>query len=218
MDISREGNRILEKTRKDITGSAKGDADKWFKLNRWVFARLQEDERKTKRDLKKKLIRKVDYCGHCGKKFNSKKFIDIHRINKDKAYSEDNCILVHNGKCHQEAESKHNYARVFNKKLLLKKSKRYDNYGNTLYWWDITDNEKFKYIKRENGIIVFQEADTETKHSYHYQDLAAFLTSDRKTTRNRNHNWGFRILKSRVNKLASEPGAEDKTWKYIELK
>jgi len=44
---------ILEQTRKLIQIASQGDPDAWFEINRWVYARLQLDERR-KQELTKK--------------------------------------------------------------------------------------------------------------------------------------------------------------------
>ena len=67
--IGREGHRILERVRKDIRGAAKGDSDELFYLNRFVFSRLQLDERKIKEPIKEKLMKENVMCKHCGDAF-----------------------------------------------------------------------------------------------------------------------------------------------------
>lgn len=217
MNIKESGDSILEKVRNDVKRFSNNNPDRWFKINRWIYSRLQLDERKTKQNIKIKMIKERPYCGHCGKKFADTRFIDIHRVDKNKGYSEMNCMLVHNGECHREIETQSNYGRMYGQKIMVKQSKRYKDYGVTLYWWDITDNESFKCIKERNGIIVFQEKDTKVKHIYHYQDLVDLFTPERKTSRNHGNNWGVRVLKDRPDKLAFEPGVVDKKWRFIKL-
>jgi len=57
-----EPQDILNETRKAITDFAGDDPDRWFYANRFVFARLQLDERKTKTDIKKALLESNQPC------------------------------------------------------------------------------------------------------------------------------------------------------------
>jgi hypothetical protein len=47
---------ILQQTRELIKNHAAGDPDRWWYANRFVFARLQLDERKNKTSIKRKLL------------------------------------------------------------------------------------------------------------------------------------------------------------------
>ncbi len=52
---------ILEMAREEIRKTAGNDPDKWFYANRFVFARLQLDERKTKTEIKRLLARLLSF-------------------------------------------------------------------------------------------------------------------------------------------------------------
>ncbi len=49
-----EPNEILQHVRQLIAEHSDGDPDKWWYANRFVFARLQLHERKTKTGVKKR--------------------------------------------------------------------------------------------------------------------------------------------------------------------
>ncbi len=57
--IRMKPEHILEEARKRIRDHAKRDLDKWFYANRYVFARLQLDERKTKTEVKRRFSAQV---------------------------------------------------------------------------------------------------------------------------------------------------------------
>ena len=95
-----EAYRILQNTRRSISKSAGTDPDRLFTINRYVFSRLQLDERKPHKKLKTALYKASNKCCDCGKKIKELKGVHIHRIDSRKAYSLDNCQLMH-PKCHQ---------------------------------------------------------------------------------------------------------------------
>jgi len=83
------------------TASA-GDETLRFKLNRWVYTRLHQKEIQSKRPIKKQLWESGNkQCAKCGEPFNTKKNIEIHRVNPDKIYSIENCVLVCKA-CHEK--------------------------------------------------------------------------------------------------------------------
>jgi hypothetical protein len=94
-----EPQEILNRTREAIRNHAGGDPDKWFYANRFVFARLQLDERSTKTQIKKELLEANKPCDYCGKHFDEKTGIHLHRVNSERGYSRDNCVLMHS-ECH----------------------------------------------------------------------------------------------------------------------
>jgi len=99
-DIKRVGDAILSHVRFVINETITDDASR-FKLNRWVYSRLQQDENKQKRPIKQKMW---DYgiqsCQACGKNFNTSKGVEIHRKDSSKGYSVENCELLCRP-CHQ---------------------------------------------------------------------------------------------------------------------
>jgi len=56
---------ILDRTRVLINEYAAGDPDRWWYANRFVFARLQLDERKTKAGIKRELLDSRKPCHSC---------------------------------------------------------------------------------------------------------------------------------------------------------
>lgn len=100
-DIKRIGDALLHHVCFIIKEIAKDDADLRFKLNRWVYARLMQDEIREKRPIKQKLWDiGMKSCQLCGKKFKSIKGVEIHRKNRATGYSVENCDLLCRP-CHQ---------------------------------------------------------------------------------------------------------------------
>ena len=96
------GDSLLNHVRMVVREISKDDEDFEFKLNRWVYQRLMQDERAKKKPIKKELWELgMNSCQGCNKKFKSLKGVEIHRIDSSKAYSIDNCELLCKP-CHQE--------------------------------------------------------------------------------------------------------------------
>jgi len=213
--------KILEETRKAISNYAGEDSDKWFYANRFVFARLQLDERKTKTQIKKELMEANKPCHYCDKPFEKKVGVHLHRLDGERGYSLENCALMH-GDCHKKyhAENPRDVRRGRPPKLkytgmelqvLEKVSKRYD--GHTfIYWWDfspgfldkIGNYEAVEFIKNDSGerCLVPTVA------------LKGYLTEERQTSRG-NGNWGIKVFKDRENELAFEPGNKNDKWLFL---
>jgi len=95
--------QILEYVRQLIAEASEGDVNAWFEINRWVYARLQLDERRKK-------PRKVDLfnkqhglCYCCKGKINDIKGTD--RIDESQWYDEGNVALVHRS-CHPRSSGR----------------------------------------------------------------------------------------------------------------
>jgi 5-methylcytosine-specific restriction endonuclease McrA len=100
-DVKRVGDALLNHVRFMVKETAKDDADLRFKLNRWVYSRLMQDEIREKRPIKRKLWEMgMKSCQSCGKKFKTLKGVEIHRINGKIGYSVENCDLLCRP-CHQ---------------------------------------------------------------------------------------------------------------------
>lgn len=100
--VKQIGDEILEHTRFVIGLAAGNDAQMRFKLNRWVYARLMQDEIREKRPVKQALWDSgIKACQRCGKKFKSIKGVEIHRKDSNKTYSVENCQLLCR-ECHQK--------------------------------------------------------------------------------------------------------------------
>jgi hypothetical protein len=198
---------ILARTRELIGELAGGDPDKWWYANRFVFARLQLDERKTKAGVKQKLLESNAPCHGCTTPFESRRDIHLHRLNGSKAYSLGNCVLMH-ADCHRRLHASQHDASESGtptdgtEPILTKWSKRFDG-KPFLYWWDIVPStvtgiesiDAFEFAKKDTGERCVVPADT----------LKAFLTPERQTTRGHG-NWGIRVLKDHEDALAFEPG------------
>ena len=101
-DIKRIGDAILNHVRLFVSLAAGEDADKRFRLNRWVFSRLLQDEVRVKRPIKKHLWESgMTSCQGCSQPFDSLKGVEIHRRDRTLAYSVENCELMCR-ECHQE--------------------------------------------------------------------------------------------------------------------
>jgi hypothetical protein len=93
---------ILSRVRSMIRRAAGNNEVLHFKINRWVFARLLQDEIRIKRPIKKSLWDSgIRACQGCGKPFHSLKGVEIHRRRGDQGYSKDNCMLVCRD-CHEK--------------------------------------------------------------------------------------------------------------------
>jgi hypothetical protein len=101
-EIKRIGDALLSHVRLVISLAAGDEPDQRFKLNRWVFSRLLQDEIRVKRPIKRLLWdRGARSCHACGKAFASLKGVEIHRKDESQGYSADNCVLACRD-CHQE--------------------------------------------------------------------------------------------------------------------
>ena len=104
-EVKRLGDRILEHTRFVISLASKDDPNLRFKLNRWVFARLMQEEIRAKRPVKKALWENgMRACQACGQRFATAKGTELHRKNPAIGYSVENCELLCRD-CHQELGS-----------------------------------------------------------------------------------------------------------------
>ncbi len=98
------GDQILKMTRKAIAENAGENDIMKFKLNRWVYGRLMQDEIRQKRPIKQKLWDSgIHSCQSCKKKFSSLKGVEIHRKDGSLPYSLDNCQLLCRP-CHQKID------------------------------------------------------------------------------------------------------------------
>jgi hypothetical protein len=209
--VESKGKRILQHCRKLIMKAAGDDKDKWFLINRWVFARLQLDERKTKQKIKKELKERSAKCQKCKKKSTK---LHLHRKNIKKGYSKSNCELLCPD-CHRKVHRKRTQSIQY--PYLTKRSKRYDSkvYDKKfLYWWDITPNKREQL--GDYRAVIFIEKDEEGRddkeHIVNSKYLKRLLTKKYQTTRG-DGNWGIRILSD--GKLYVEPGKKSKNWKPI---
>ena len=99
--VKQVGDAILKQVRVALSQAAPGDVDLRFKINRWVYSRLQLDERSGKPAIKQKLWDGGRWkCPIDGKGAESLKGLELHRVDPTLSYSIDNCVLLHR-ECHQ---------------------------------------------------------------------------------------------------------------------
>ena len=100
--VKKIGDEILRQVRVILDLAAGEDNLMRFKLNRWVFARLMQDEIRIKRPIKKHLWDTgTQKCQACEQPFNVMKGVELHRTDASKGYSVENCELLCR-ECHQE--------------------------------------------------------------------------------------------------------------------
>jgi hypothetical protein len=100
--VKRIGDEMLRQVRVMLDLAAGEDDLMRFKLNRWVFSRLLQDEIRSKRPIKKHLWESGSKkCQACGQPFNNLKGVELHRTDSSKGYSIENCELLCR-ECHQE--------------------------------------------------------------------------------------------------------------------
>lgn len=207
---------ILADTRKRILKHADGDPDAWFYANRFIFARLQLDERKTKVKVKKYLLDNNSVCHRCGRPFETRIGVHLHRVDGEKGYSRANCVLMH-GPCHVQhhsdaAEAGPAYSASDAGQLptgvVSKESKRYeDRYW--LYWWDISPT---LHARMGNvSALEFVQKDSNATCLVETASLLELLTPERQTTRGQG-NWGLRVLKNNPDCIAIESTEPQHTW------
>lgn len=213
---------ILKKTKAMIQAYAGDDPDKLFYANRYVFARLQLLERQEKVSIKKRLLESNAACYGCSQPIESPKDIAVHRVNGDRAYSQENCVLMHQ-ECHQKYHAENPSGKgerkavnrsdgaTMSMKILSKASKRYDG-QSFLYWWDITPKGAADLSAYDQ--IEFSKKDTGESCTLPTAALLGFLTEERRTSRQEG-NWGIKVRKERPDALAFEPGKGGKDWLFL---
>ena len=210
---------ILSHVREMIRQYAGDDADKWWYANRFVYARLQLDERKTKASIKQRLLEGNRTCHACGEHFDSRKNVHLHRLNGNRGYSEGNCVLMHadcHTKHHTEREQRES-ATTPHEPVLTKWSKSYEDKPFT-HWWDIAPPLAGSLGRLE--AMEFAKKDTGERCSVPVPVLKRFLTPERQTTRGkldesgRGH-WGIKVLRDRPDELAFEPGSRQGDWMFL---
>ena len=219
-----EPNEILHHVRQLIVEHSAGDPDKWWYANRFVFARLMLDERKTKSGVKKRLFAAKAACYRCGRPFESKRGVHLHRLDQSKGYGDGNCVLMH-PQCHQDhhaenkardsaADTEEIPAMNGSKGTLVKKSKFYDDAPFT-YWWDIAPGLA-EHIDQYEA-VEFLCKDTGLRCRVPVDELKPFLTEDRQTSRAA-ASWGIKVNNGHEDELAFEPGPGRKTkWLYLDV-
>ncbi|MFP6583184.1 MAG: HNH endonuclease signature motif containing protein [Candidatus Hydrogenedentota bacterium] len=222
MDRETKLKELLEETRQRIRELADEDPDEWFYANRYIFERLGLDERKTKTGIKKALFDANEPCDFCGKHFETKKNVHIHRRDSKRAYSSDNCVLMH-PECHRDHHKENPNEGLSNLTMEQEVSSdaRYRTKGSCLYdnnrfryWWDISPNHLERY-KNEDG-IRFMKDDSGMFCEVSFATLKPFLSEIRRTSRGKG-NWGVRVLLEQPEELAFESPSGSKDWKFLSV-
>jgi hypothetical protein len=214
---------ILEEARKQIREHAGSNPDKWFYANRYVYARLQLDERKTKDGLKRDLFESGVPCHYCGKPFETRVGVHIHRLDNDRGYSADNTVLMHPD-CHRRhhAENPRRKRRLGSlngtlqkgaSMILEKESKEYKSRSFT-FWWDFAPN--FVKDSKRYASVKFVKKSTGASCTVSVKTLMRFFTDNRRTSRG-GGNWGVKVLKDDPNMLAFEPPKGSKEWLFLKV-
>ena len=212
-----EPKEILEQTRRMIREHAGDDPDARWYANRFVFARLQLDERKAKAGIKQGLISANQACHACGKGFGSAKGIHLHRLDGSRGYTDENCVLMH-GPCHQKWHADHaeeierSEAVADRTPCLTKRSKRYDGMPFR-YWWDIAPRLA-ENLEGRYEVVELECKDTKERCTVSVEELLPFLTPQRQTSRGEG-NWGIKVLKDRPDELAFEPSTGSDDWLFL---
>jgi hypothetical protein len=211
---------ILEKARALISKHANGDPDKWFYANRFVFSRLALDERKTKAKLKRDLYKTGAPCLYCGKPFEKKSGVHIHRVDEARGYSAGNTALMHQ-ECHQRHHAENprkTLASVERSSLeqdaiVRKQSKRYDS-GGFRYWWDFPP--RFAESVDRKASVMFVKKTTGEFCKVPVTELLPLFTEGRKTSRG-DGNWGVKVLVGKPGFLAFEPPDAQENWLFMKV-
>ena len=112
VDERTAANMILVRIRNALTKKSSGDSNLLWAMRRYVYIRLQFDERGNpmqRRNLKrKKMAAQKGICPICGKQL-PQKGAELDRLSAMKGYTEQNTRLVCHG-CHREDQAKKKFA------------------------------------------------------------------------------------------------------------
>ena len=97
--------QILEQLRKQIKAAAGENSVDRFKINRYVYARLQGDEKKKKPKKADLFDKQKGFCAICKKRISNIKDTDTHRINDKLGYDDINNVELVHRSCHQQIQS-----------------------------------------------------------------------------------------------------------------
>jgi hypothetical protein len=215
-----DAKEILEATRRAISNCAGSDPDKQFYVNRFVFARLQLDERRTKTQIKKELLEADNpSCGYsgcgCGKSIDSRRGVHLHRRDTTRGYSRENCVLMHS-ECHTRYHAEHppqphggtsgGDEHDSSQAVLEKASKRYEGH-RFLYWWDLSAGRLDKLDRYD--AVEFIKKDTSERCCVPVPALKGYLTEERRTSKG---NWSIKVLRGEEDQLAFDPGVKGGRW------
>ncbi len=94
-----KAKQILEQARSRIKKVAGGNPDDWFKINRYVYTRLQRDERKKEPKKADLFDKQKGFCWICKERIDNIKDTDRHHVDIN------NVVLVHRS-CHQQTQAR----------------------------------------------------------------------------------------------------------------
>ena len=101
-----KAKQILNQVRIHIKEAAGENQDNWFKINCYVYARLQRDEKGEKPSKIDLFDKQGGICWICHGRIDNIKDTDRHRIKLETGYSDaNNVVLVHRS-CHQQIQKK----------------------------------------------------------------------------------------------------------------
>ena len=144
-----KGTKILSHVR-NLIEQAANNADELFLINRFVFARLQLDERKGKKKIKAEIFNEKPFCFFCKKQFSTIKNIDLHRQNESQGYHSGNCVLA--------CKTCHNEIHLVNSKELEPDTKSTAKKGKSV-------SGKYKFIRHLVEDLLIENPDI------HYEEM-----------------------------------------------
>lgn len=92
--IQKLGHDILNYIKSHINDGIENDVNMYFMLNRFIWVRLRQYEDKLKKTVKAELCEMGLECTGCGCHFRHIKKLELHRIDINKTYNVDNCVLL----------------------------------------------------------------------------------------------------------------------------
>jgi len=105
-NLETKARQILDQVRSQIKEAVSGNPDDWFKINRYVYARLMQDERKKKPKKTVLFDKQKGLCWLCKKRIDNIRDTDTHRRSEKLGYDDiNNVVLVHRS-CHQQMQAK----------------------------------------------------------------------------------------------------------------
>ncbi len=103
---------LLGTVRRGIAETAGEDQAAAFAMRRYIYIRLQQDERGTPAERKKLKLLRFDEqggkCAICGRPFDALKGTNLHRLDAVKGYALENVELVH-ASCHRRQQDRRGY-------------------------------------------------------------------------------------------------------------
>jgi len=105
-NLELKAKQILKQVRMQIKEAAGNNQDDWFSVNRYVYARLQLDERKGKPSKIELFDKQKGICPICNERIENMKDTDRHRVRTELGYEDANNIVLVHRSCHQQMQKK----------------------------------------------------------------------------------------------------------------